>query len=274
MKKHWLSLALLASLIALGLGSLNDSVRAQVVQLLITREAPRRLVKGYLADRYDLDSAGTLIYCTSVGAQGTIWDIDGIAGPAQVDNAGSSTSITDTGTGHPFTNVAVGDTLFINVAGTIYPRQVLARADEDGVTVDEAIDLSAADYDFTYRDQTCGTTSSSGWVYIGNRRNLLITFNMPNLSGDGNGVDIRLEGMDSTNDGYYNPSQLWPTDKTVGGAMTVWNFTTEGGPAGTKIDLPEPVEYIRLGMQHSVADDGTDTTTDAEQITVTIVGEE
>jgi hypothetical protein len=235
----------------------------------------RVLRKGYFALRYDLDSAGTLIFCTSVGGSDSVWDVAGIPGGGEITNSGSSTTITSSGTtGAPFTNVAVHDTLLIDVDGTIYPRQVLARTDANTVTVDEAIDLSADDYEFTYRDQTCDTGADDGWAYIGDLHNVLITFNMPQVSGDGNGIDVRLEGMDKTDDGYDNPSQLWPLDKTVGGAATVQNFTTAGIASNQKIFLLEPVEYIRIGLQHSVADDGTDTTTDAEQITVTIVGEE
>jgi hypothetical protein len=254
-----------AFLLALAHPSFRDAVNATL--------DPRVLRKGFFTARYDLD-ATTMTYCASVGADGTVWDSQGIAGDAQVDNASSSTTITDTGTGHPFTNVAVGDLLLIDVAGVLTPREVIARADEDGVTVDEAIDLSAADYDFTYRDLTCGTASTSGWVYVGNLHNVLVTFNMPQYTGDGNGIDVRFEGAQSTPDGYWNPTQLYPIDKTVGGAATVQNLGTAGIAANLMIYLPEPVEYVRFGMMHNTADDGTDTTTDAEQITVIIVGEE
>jgi hypothetical protein len=234
---------------------------------------PRVTRKGYFTVRYDLD-ATTMTFCTAVGVDGTVWDAQDKAGDAQVDNSGSSTTITDTGTGHPFTNVAVGDELLIDVAGVLTPRGVIARASADSITVDEAIDLSAADYDFTYRDTTCGTASTSGWVYVGNLHDLTVFFDLSQYTGDGNGLDIRLQGSISTPDGYTNITQLWPTDKEVGGAATVANLLTAGETSNVMIRVQEPIEYIRLGMLHHTADDGTDTTTDAEQITAGILGVE
>lgn len=239
--------------------------------LLATPVMAQQVRLGYMALRYDLD-ATSITYCRSEGKNG-----DPFGPPMSrdylVDNAGSETAVTSaTADQDVFLGMARGDVMFITVAAVQYPRGVLTYTDTENIVVDEAIDLSAADYPFTWRRNNCGTAVTDGWVNIGGMDDVTVGIFLKQYVGDGNGIDFRLEGTVQTPDGTTNIVQLWPTDKTVDGAATVQNILNTGITANIFINVQEPIDQIRLGMFHNTADDGADLTTNAEQITAVVFG--
>ena len=117
---------------------------------------------------YDLDST-TLTYCSMVGING---DPYGSPIPVQgkIKTSGSSTTVTEVVTGsNPFTEVAVGDTLYVD-KGTLGLDAVIvvARTDAANVTVSSAVnwDNGGAGRTFGFKKQTCGTGATNGWINV------------------------------------------------------------------------------------------------------------
>jgi hypothetical protein len=239
--------------------------------LLATPALADESVFGYFTVRYDLD-ATSITYCRSEGQRGDPF-APNKPNDYLVDNAGSETAVTSATAGEDvFLGMAAGDVIFITVDQVVYPRGIVTYTDTENIVVDEAIDLSGSDYPITWRRNNCGTAVTDGWLDIGNQNDVTITFFLKQYVGDGNGLDIRVEGTVESPDGTTNLVQLWPTGKTVGGAATVQNFTTAGIATNIMINVPEPVQKVRIGMLHNTADDGGDLTTNAEQITGIVHG--
>jgi hypothetical protein len=66
-------------------------------------------------------------------------------------SAALSTTVTSVSTNAAFTNVSVGDLLFIDLQGQTYERKVTARASANSITVSSAINIPAAGVTFTYK---------------------------------------------------------------------------------------------------------------------------
>jgi hypothetical protein len=244
---------------------------AALVLLLALPAAAQQNALAYFYHRHDVD-ATAITYCRSEGQNGDPFGAP-MAIDAQVDNAGSSTTIDQaSATGEPFRDMGVGDTFFIHgvTAGSITPRSIVTASSSTSVVVDEAIDLSADNYNITWRNDVCGTAVTSGWISTAGLSNVTIGFFLTQYVGDGNGLDVRIEGTVETSDGTTNIVQLWPTGKTVGGAATVQNFTTAGIATNIFVNITAPVQKVRVGAFHNTADDGNDLTTNAEQITVAL----
>jgi hypothetical protein len=226
--------------------------------------------QGYAMVRYDLDALA-ITYCSTS---------DPLSGPGAVTNASSSTTITGADlTQDVFAAVEKGDVIYVTVVSTstTYTRGVLSKTDADNVVLDEAVDFGGNSYSWTYRDQTCGTASTDGWVSVSGLEDLTIGLFFPQMVGDVgvNGIDVRVEGTVKTPDGSTNPTQLWPTDKTVGGVVTVQNFDTAGVTSNVFINVTAPIDSIRVGMFFNTADDALgDLTTNAEQITAVLFGQQ
>lgn len=247
-----------------------------IVALLLLIAAPvlaQQNPQQYMMVRYDLD-ATTLTFCRSNGKGGPSGaPLDGVA---RVTNAASSTTITGSDTSlDVFAAIEAGDTIYIHdgATGTTYTRGVLSKTDADNVVVDEAVNLGGNSYGWTWRDQTCGTTATDGWVNASGLENLSVGIFFTNISDDGNGIDARLEATIQTPDGSTNLVQVWP-DKTVAAAASVQNFTTEGITSNLFVNITNPIDSLRVGMKINTADDGSDVAGDAEQITVILFGQQ
>jgi len=226
---------------------------------------------GWFNVRYDLDST-SMIYCIVPG--GTVnspFDHQGKPGYATVTAAASTTLESAVALAGAFTGVSAGDLLLIEQPpGTVYPRTVLAVASVNSITIDEAITVTAAKY--TFYTPVCGTGASSGWIHIGNLSDATVSVMFKQINTT-TGVDVRIEGAMGVPDGAnLNITQLWPTDKTVAGAATTQTFTTAGITSNIMVSIPEALDYVRVGLDLTSTDDGTDTTTAAEQISVVVFG--
>jgi hypothetical protein len=250
--------------------------RLAVAILLIAAPAiAQQNPQGYFMTRYDLD-ATAITYCRSNGKGGSPYGAP-LSGPGQVTNAASSTTITGADlTADVFTAIAAGDTIYIHdgATGTTYARGVVTRTDADNVVVDEAVDLGGSNFGWTWRDQTCGTAVTDGWVSAAGLENLSVGLFFKQISDDGSGIDVRLEGTIHTPDGTTNIMQIWPS-KDPAAANTVQNFTTAGLVSNMIVNVTAPIDSLRVGMFFNSADDAAgDVTTDAEQITVVLFGQQ
>lgn len=162
--------------------------------------------KANFAIRYDVDSA-TKTYCVVNGSNGSPFGSPTKIS-TKVETSGSSVTITAvTALSAPFTNVAIGDTLVFSVSGEDVVRTVVTNADNDTVTVDEAIDLSAgAGYAFSYWEPVCGTTAASGWIKVRGWSAVLMT--VAYVQGDLDTLDVVFECQDTSYDA--NIVQVYP----------------------------------------------------------------
>jgi len=184
--------------------------------------------KADFAVRYDVASA-LKTYCVLGGRTGNPLE-SGTQVTTPVETAGLNITITAvTALSAPFTDVSVGDVLYFDIFGTLYPRAVVTKADNDTVTVDQPIDLSAgAGYQFLYREPVCGTTDSFGWVNVGGYP--VVNLTVDYKAGDLGTLDVVFECRDSSTDG--NIVQVYPgaTSSCGFGALSgdVCQFSTPG----------------------------------------------
>ena len=230
--------------------------------------------QGFMTVRYDLD-ATSIIYCRSNGSGNSPFGAP-LSGVGAVTNASSSTTITGSDlTQDVFAAVGRGDVIYIKdgPGNTVYTRGVITKTDADNVVLDEAVDLGGDSFTWTYRDQECGTAATDGWVSAAGLENLSVGLFFKQVSDDGNGIDVRLEGTIKTPDGTTNVMQIWPS-RDPAAALTVQNFTVAGAVSNMIVNVTAPIDSLRVGLLFNVADDGTDTLTDAEQITIVLFGQQ
>lgn len=113
--------------------------------------------------RYDVDST-TVTYCRMEGvAQNPFGGPYTV--PALVKTSGSSTSVTsNTAASGALTAVAARDVMIVRrPAGNLDLVVITAKADNDNVTVDPAVDWSAG-FPYAFYKTVCGTTDNDGWV--------------------------------------------------------------------------------------------------------------
>ncbi len=212
--------------------------------------------KANFSIRYDVDSA-TKTYCVLNGSNG-----DPFGSPTRVsttvETSGSSATITAvTASSAPFTNVAIGDTLIFNVAGTDLARTVVTNADNDTVTVDEAIDLTAgAGYTFSYWEPVCGTAATSGWVTVRGWPQILMTVEY--TQGDLDTLDVAFECQDTSYD--HNIVQVYPGASSECGFGTlstdVCQFATPATlpAASISVRLTNLYEACRVALKYGTTD--------------------
>lgn len=211
---------------------------------------------------YDLDATDPT-YCVTTGIGGQVRS-GALAVDQLVTTSGSSTTVTavSASTTDPFLNVAVGDVLifprtFSATTGGFIPtreeRVVTAKASNDSITINAAIELPLAGTTFAYREPSCGTTATSGWVPVQNLRDVTFTINIAQLSVASGGVAVTV---DCRNLGVGS------------GANTIFAPTAYTTTGVRSFIIVEPWDECRIGYELSGADDGSDTGADAEQITV------
>jgi hypothetical protein len=228
--------------------------------------------QAYFMVRYDLD-ATSMTFCRSLGKGGP--GGEPLAGVGSVTNAASSPTITGSDlTLDSFAAISAGDLILIHdgSTGTTYHRTVLEKTDNDNVNLDESVDLGGGSFNWTYRDHDCGTANGDGWVDASGLDNLSVALMFRNIASDGSGIDVRVEGTLDTPDGTTkNRIQLWP-DKDPAAANSVQIFTSEGVISNMIVNITAPISKLRVGMNFTVADDGSDGVNDSEQLTAVLYG--
>lgn len=200
-----------------------------------------------LAAVYDLDAAA-YTYCRTVGMNGRADDQE-IPGRVLLSTSGSSTTVTGT---NAFANVAVGDILFINDQGVIEQRTVTARASASSITVNAAVNITSAP--FNYRKLQCGTADTSGAFAVDGwtQMTVQVILAQENSASTDYKIQCRLRG----------PGTAWSDINGPNNDTTTFNDIF-----ATTIAFGE----CRVGAQVNT-DDGGDTGVNAEQLTILVTG--
>jgi hypothetical protein len=164
-------------------------------------------------------------------------------GLAAIETDGSSTTVTASVDGSaPFSAVEVGDPLEIHSDQTVTLRRVATKTDDDEITVDTALNITAttAWYHNPFRS---GTAVTDGWHKTGPCSKILVHFQPEAVAAPG-GIDwvIQVSGR--------NYGAL---PKTV----------REGNIASTAladliVEVPTPAERLRVGLKGHSGSTGTD----------------
>ena len=224
------------------------------------------------AVRYDVDSA-TKTYCVLNGSNGSPFG-SATRISAKVETTGSSITITAvTALSAPFTNVSIGDVLYFTVSGATVTRVVVSNADNDTVTVDTAIDLSAgAGFTFSYKEPVCGTAATFGWISVEGYS--VAQMNVAYAQGDLDALDVSFECRDRSPDG--NIVQVYPGAASACGfgalATNVCRFATPATlPAASLSFKLETNAFAdcRVALKYQ-STDTSDATTDRELVNASL----
>lgn len=219
--------------------------------LLITPTPKDVSAQGLVADEvvlaavWDADS-GSYTYCRTLGINNQAADRHKQSGNnVRLSTSGSSTTVTGT---NAFANIGVGDILFINDAGVLIRRVVTARASADSITVNAAVDLTLAS--FEWRNLECGTADGSGAVPVSGFHSL--TFQVILAQEVSTSTDYQVECR------VFGPATAWSI------ILGPYNDTSTFNDINvTDLGFDE----CRVGVKVNT-DDGDDLTTNAEQYTI------
>lgn len=217
--------------------------------------------------QYDLDST-TATSCS----YGPKTRVGGLA-----TTSGSSTTTTSVSSSAVFDSVAVGDLIWASISGVETGRLITARASDDSATVHSAWTLPAAGVSIMRQARTCG--ASSGWVAVGDASIVELTAQINQLSLSTGAVAMQIQGATHAMLGTSTPTNLWPGESSADAKCNAGTFasgyctyTTAG--IGTRVIFSTMgivhVDYIRLVVDLTGNDDGSDTGADAEQIDATL----
>jgi len=220
--------------------------------------------------RYDVDSA-TPIYCTLGGPEGA-W-AQPYTGAGNLKTVGSSLTITSyTALSSALAGVDVGDVLSFDlslIGGGLVTRTVVTNADDNTVTVDEAIDLSRVNgYPYFYRRHVCGTTATSGWIKVASPFQIHVQYD----AGDLDALKVRLQCKGGTvDDGPVNV--IGPTDSCGGNTNDTTGaceLATPGvGGSLTWVELSGTWDACRMGLWYKTTDT-SDAGANRESVTVSV----
>lgn len=244
---------------------------------LLASSALAQSVTGNFAHLYDVDSA-TLTYCVMTGQNGDPF-ATARRGSSNIKTAGASTTVTEFTTGAlPFADLAVGDTIIVPRDNSAIPVtqtvMITAKASGASITVNTAITLTGTlGHPFTWLQQTCGTTSTSGWATVSSFSSVSMTVQYE--QGDLDGLRVRWEckpgGVGA------QPVIVYPgegSDCGVGGTLSTdrCNFATAGVTARLTVLVEgNPFAQCRVGLAFA-ATDTSDAAAALEQVTVAITG--
>jgi len=212
-------------------------------------------------EKYDLD-ATTTTYCVTGDSVGR--------GANFATTSGASTTVTAV-SGTPFDAVAVGDTLYFNLASGRVVRYITAKADGTSITIDTAITLTATTGNpFDYRNASCGTAATSGWMNVEGYdfKTLILQIDQLNVTG---GISVKWQCRGKGD--QVAPVDVYPgVSGTCPGGTLSSGFCNYTAVTGFALVIEEPWTECRVGMKIGSADDGTDTGSAAENINIYFTG--
>lgn len=233
-------------LLALALALLAGASQAQTSNVPTT-----------IAWQYNLNETVTPIYCAP-GSK--------ISTSARV-TATASTTLTAV-SGEPFANVAVGAMLhFVDLNGTDFRRAVTVRNSATSVVVSGAnLTATSAMIQSDSQNLSCGTTSAFGAFAVDKFNKWGVEIQITQQVNTG-GLQFHLQ---CRNDGDADWTQVYPE-------LTLPTMTLSYTPAITatgRFTLQTESIYssCRVGMSIVTTDDGNDLTTNAEQVTIKLIG--
>ncbi len=212
----------------------------------------------------DLD-ATSYTYCV-VSTQGGPWTAPQ-DGRVSIKTSGSSATVTAvTAATNPFEQITVGDILYLrhrNDKADI--RYVTAKATNDSVTVNTAIDISSG-VPFSWQDVTCGTGVTAGWIPANEWHEINVIWQIDQMNATS--IDVIIHGRDETlgpvpTTIYPDPADSASTIECKKGNFTAINTC--------KLVVTGVWDFIRIGFKINT-DDGSDTGADAESITASLRG--
>lgn len=254
----------------------NPLLKAFLAVLTVILGAGR--AKGYFAKRYGL--LILLSIATAASAATTRrtelfkYDLDattktyfvlgaepGTAGTAAV-SAAASTTLTSSSA---FTNVSVGDMLIIKAStGIVYQKAVVAKASASSLTMSTpAITVTSAP--FTWRKLTSGTTSAYGAFPVDGFSTFTVQVVIDQFSVSSGGISVQLECR-------ANPNAEWAPAYPVAtppAAQVPFTATATGSYLLTTSGV---YDACRVGLWLTGTDDGADTATNAEQVSIYTIG--
>lgn len=222
---------------------------------------------------YDVDST-SLTYCRLEGQNNDPFS-GAIPGRSRIKTTGSSATVAEYTTGGaPFTDVAVGDVLIVPVAGVPTFRNVIAKASAASITVDVAINLSAAGgYTWTFRKAICGTAVTDGWIDVKGANYVLLTSQFE--QGDITSLRVRFE---CKTDGLgAEPVIVYPgesSDCGIGGTLSTdrCDFANASKGINSRLSVvlsPAGYSMCRIGFAYDTAD-ASDAGSNLERVIGTI----
>lgn len=241
--------------VALAAVSLGGVVHAQSVP-----PVPRTVIY-----RYNLNST-TEIFC-GLGAEKTV--VDRVT-------AAATTAMT-AASGTPFANVAVGDMIrgqdLPANGSTTYTNSVVARASSAAITINTPLSgevsptLTSAT--LAYRTLTCGTDKESGAFPVQYAGGFTVQIDIQQLV-------LAVPGTSSIDARVLcrsNPLGQWlqAYPILVPPAVTP-SYVSSTVVGGWAVQINGSFSECRVGLKINAADDGGDTGTNAEQVTVSIHG--
>lgn len=229
--------------------------------------------KATLFYQFDVDS-GTVTYPLLNGTNNSPFGGD-IPGGAPISTVASNTTVTaTTALTVPFASLAVGDVLIVRIGPDAAPsiRIITAKASGDSVTVNTAIDLSAAaaGYSFTWRQSVGGTAATSGWFDVSNVADATITVQYD--QGDLDSLGVRWECRQTSLD--TQPTYVHPgaggscgPGSSSGGFCT---FPTAGAGITLAVVIAGKWDSCRVGVRFTT-NDTSDAGAAVEKVTATII---
>lgn len=207
-----------------------------------------------LASEYDLDSS-SYIYCYTLGKDGNVRG-DWLPGNGFIKTSGSSTTtVSNTTSGAALNGISVGDELMIVVSGRFVRRYVTAAASVDSITVNSAWDLSSGT-GYYVRHRTCSTAATAGWFRVSELNSFSVEFKIQQM--DAASIDVLIQCRADDASGATND-------------VFTRNYTGTGGDVYVApSELGQLGDECRFGMRVNT-DDGADTTTHAEKISVNLM---
>jgi hypothetical protein len=205
-----------------------------ILALLPAIPAQAQSTQATFFSAYDV-SATSPIYCVQTGQNGNATDAPPIRGFAAIITSGSSTTVTSaTASTSAFRDVVVGDVLFIrqDPAMTTTVRYVTARASADSITINSAVNITAATM-FSFRHQTCGTAATSGQV------------NAAWGATANKAVELCVSTINATSISFFVEGKLH-ADSPSWEPLVSPTYTTTGCE---NIPINEPLSLIRVGVQ-------------------------
>lgn len=205
-----------------------------ILAMLPAIPAQAQSAQATFMSAYDV-AATSFIYCVQTGQNGNATDATPIRGFAPIITSGSSTTVTSaTASTSAFRDVVVGDVLFIrqDPATTTTVRYVTARASADSITVDSAVNITAATL-FSFRHQTCATAATSGQINAawGAAANKAVELCITTLNATS--ISFSVEGK------LHGDSPAWEP-------IVVPTYTAAGCET---IPINEPLSLLRVGVK-------------------------
>jgi hypothetical protein len=178
----------------------------------------------------------------------------------------ATTTVTSVASNGAFTDLVVDDLILIQIPPSANPnpdqpptqalRRITARASADSITVNANVTIPTAGAQFSWWKISAGTTAESGWFPMSPQETIFIDITQM----DATSIDYKAECR-------YRFWDFVTTPIIVAGPTNV----TAAGNGRVVIEGGDRYDQCRVGFKINT-DDGADTTTHAEKITVAIYG--